>query len=248
MTEAKKMGKKSAGIALAALSLFAAVLAFGAEERRMTPDELRGMQLTQTPGLAIIDVRPPTDFEKRHIQGARNAPSAAVQTAGLDRSGTIVVYCGEDPCPLTSGAARRLTSDGYSSVSILAGGLPAWIAKGYPVESGLGQPAAQARRTDLVSVAEAKTKLDAGTALAVDVRSPEEFHAGHLPGAVSLPLEALDTASARLPKDKELIVYDRQADRSRKAQQKLATAGFKTRELLGGIAGWVKRRMPLEVK
>ena len=225
---------------------FGSTVLAGTGESRVSAEKLRSLQLNRQ--AAIIDVRPPDAFSKSHIQGARNVPSATVATAGIEKTATVVVYCGEDPCPLTTGAAQRLSADGYGSVSILEGGLPAWIAKGYPVESGLGQPAAQARKTDSLPATAAKAMLDAGTALAVDVRSAEEFHAGHLPGAVSAPVEGLDAASARLPKDKELIVYDRQADRSRKAQQKLAAAGFRVEELLGGIAGWVKRRMPLEVK
>jgi rhodanese-related sulfurtransferase len=51
-----------------------------------------------------------------------------------------------------------------------------------------------------------------------------------------------------MPKDKEILIYDRQGARSRQAFEKLKAAGFTVSELSGGLAGWVKRKLPLEVK
>lgn len=231
--------------AMVAMTLLAAG-AGAAEPARLGVDGLRRSMLAHEDGLVVVDVRAPGDFAAGHIQAARNVPAAAIETAGLDKSGRIVVYCGEDPCHLTSGAAAQLMSDGYANVSILAGGLPAWIAKGYPVEGGAGTTAAAARK--VARAEEAKGKLDGGTALALDVRPATEFAAGHLPGARSVPLETLDAALAGLPRDRELVVYDRQAARSRQAADKLTAAGLKAAELSGGLAGWIKKGLPLEVK
>ncbi|MBI3564672.1 MAG: hypothetical protein HY079_05700 [Elusimicrobia bacterium] len=238
---------KKAGLALAALLVAWTPLHATTRERRLLPDELRVLQLNHKPALGLVDVRPPTDYDKGHIQGAKNVVSGEVQKAGLDRNGTIVIYCGEDPCPLTSGAYKRLTEDGYKDVVILAGGLPAWVAKGYPVVAGDGTAGAP-RATAMRSAAAARDEIEAGTALPVDTRPAEEFKAGHLPGAVNAPLEELAADAVRLPKDKELVVYDRLQARARQAVKQLAAAGLNAKELPGGLAGWAKRGRPLEVK
>jgi rhodanese-related sulfurtransferase len=53
-----------------------------------------------------------------------------------------------------------------------------------------------------------KEKLDTDAdVVIVDVRSKEEFAAGHIPGAVSIPWEEIDNRYRELPRDKEIITY-----------------------------------------
>jgi rhodanese-related sulfurtransferase len=179
-----------------------------------------------------------------HIQGARNVPAAGVEGAGLPRDGKLVLYCSEASCALSSASVDKLLSAGYSNVFLLNGGLVAWSAKGYPVE----RTTKEARqKTVVVSAEEANKRLGSG-AVALDVRPPPEFAAGHLPGARNMPLESLGSDLSDLPRDAEVIVYDRQVRRSRKAAELLQGAGYKASELSGGVAGWVHRGLPLEVE
>lgn len=231
-------------VALACTALLGAANAHGADAAQITAENLRTLQLNKQ--VSIVDVRPPSEFAAGHIQGARNIPAAVVSTAGLDKGTAVVIYCAEDPCALTTSAAQQLSANGYATVWILEGGLPTWTAKGYPLQTGGARAPDRARRT--VPAKEVKRRLDAGTALAVDTRPATEFAAGHLPGASNAPLETLNESLAFLPKDKELIVYDREAGRSRDALLKLEEAGFKASDLAGGISGWIKRRLPLEVQ
>jgi rhodanese-related sulfurtransferase len=62
-----------------------------------------------------------------------------------------------------------------------------------------------------------------------------------------MPLEELDSALPDISKDKDIIVYDRQATRSIQAAQKLLSNGYKVSELAGGLAGWLHRKYPLEI-
>ena len=101
-------------------------------------------------------------------------------------------------------------------------------------------------RVDLTK--DARDKVRGATALPLDVRPAAEFSAGHLPHALNAPLEQLDAELARLPKDREILVYDRLAPRSRQAADKLTAAGFKVSELSGGIAGWTMRGHALVTK
>ena len=58
--------------------------------------------------------------------------------------------------------------------------------------------------------AELARRIEAGTVLLIDVRPEEEFVQGHLPGAVSVPLEALKTwARDKAPKRKQIVAYCR---------------------------------------
>jgi rhodanese-related sulfurtransferase len=158
-----------------------------------------------------------------------------------------VVYCIEADCPLSTGAANSLIAEGYSRVELLAGGFTEWIKKGYPIltakNTAVIDPAYV--RTD---ARDAQIMMRAGTALPLDVRPALEFSAGHLPNASNVPLEQLAAGMARLPKNIQILVYDRLPARSRQAAKALKAAGFKVSELSGGLAAWVKRKYPLETK
>ena len=56
---------------------------------------------------------------------------------------------------------------------------------------------------------ELMAELRQGKAVLVDVRPVEEFRAGHLPGAVGIPLKELEGRLAELPKDRDIIAYCR---------------------------------------
>ena len=79
--------------------------------------------------------------------------------------------------------------------------------------------------------------LDAGKAVAVDVREPDEYAVGHIPGAKLLPLgEVLSRAAEVLPdKRAPWLVYCRTGRRSADAVQKLASLGYENLYDLGGI-------------
>ena len=74
----------------------------------------------------------------------------------------------------------------------------------------------------------------------LDVRTPEEYRDGHLPGAKNLPLDRLDTIAE--PSGSPLFVYCRSGARSAQAKARLARAGYSVTDL-GGLLGY---RGPLE--
>ena len=91
-----------------------------------------------------------------------------------------------------------------------------------------------------ITPAEAIRLLDAGKAQAVDVREPDEFAVGHIPGAKLLPLgEVLSRAAEVLPdKHAPWLVYCRPGRRSADAVQKLESLGYTNLRDLGGILSW----------
>jgi len=89
-----------------------------------------------------------------------------------------------------------------------------------------------------VSGAEARQLVQAGARL-VDVRTPGEFAAGHLAGALNIPVQELDGRMQELlPKDAAVVVYCRSGHRSGNAARMLKSAGFATVHDLGPMTRW----------
>lgn len=91
-----------------------------------------------------------------------------------------------------------------------------------------------------ITPAEAIRLLDAGKAQAVDVREPDEFAVGHIPGAKLLPLgDVLTRAEEVMPdKNAQWLIYCRTGRRSADAAQKLEEQGYTGLRDLGGILSW----------
>lgn len=78
-----------------------------------------------------------------------------------------------------------------------------------------------------------------GEFLLLDVRQPEEYKAGHIPGAMLIPLGELEARQGELDRDKRIITYCRSGRRSMAAAIALCGLGFKgVQHLDGGILGW----------
>jgi rhodanese-related sulfurtransferase/rubrerythrin len=78
-----------------------------------------------------------------------------------------------------------------------------------------------------------------GDFLLLDVRQPEEYVAGHIPGAMLIPLGELEARQEELERDKKIITYCRSGHRSMAAAIALCGLGFKdVHHLEGGILNW----------
>ena len=74
----------------------------------------------------------------------------------------------------------------------------------------------------------------------LDVRRPDEYAEGHIPGAINVPNEEIGTAEiAKLPNKSQLIlVYCRSGRRSKEAAAKLVNLGYTNIVEFGGILDW----------
>jgi len=70
-------------------------------------------------------------------------------------------------------------------------------------------------------------KAVANGAVIIDVRSSKEYMQHHIPNAINIPVEELSKSVARVPKNRELVVYCRSGSRSSVAAQILAQNGWK---------------------
>lgn len=73
-------------------------------------------------------------------------------------------------------------------------------------------------------------------AILVDVREPDEYNSGHIPGAVNEPLSTISQTA--LPKDVPLFLYCLRGTRSKRAMGILKGMGYKTVKSIGGISGY----------
>ncbi|MFO0969919.1 MAG: rhodanese-like domain-containing protein [Gemmataceae bacterium] len=74
--------------------------------------------------------------------------------------------------------------------------------------------------------------------LVVDVRTPEEYRNGHVPGAINIPLETLRARLHELPKDRDIVVYCQVGQRGYLATRILRQAGYAAANLGGGYKGY----------
>lgn len=76
----------------------------------------------------------------------------------------------------------------------------------------------------------------------VDVRRQDEYDAGHIPGAILIPNENIDTTRPKeLPDlDQIILVYCRSGRRSKEASEKLAKMGYTKIYEFGGIITWTE--------
>jgi rhodanese-related sulfurtransferase/biotin operon repressor len=105
-------------------------------------------------------------------------------------------------------------------------------------------------RDDLepIAAAELLKRSKLGIVTVLDVRPANEFAAGHLPGAINVPVEDLGKRLRKLPKGREVIAYCRgpYCLLSVDAVALLRTKGFKARRLEDGFPEWKASGLPVE--
>ena len=106
-------------------------------------------------------------------------------------------------------------------------------------------PIDPARRLDPEQVQELIANCEP---LVVDVREPEEYHHGHFPEAMLLPLSELLTSQPDLPRDRPILLICRTGRRSKRAMRFLMDLGYSDlQNLRGGVLSWKALDLPLEV-
>ena len=90
------------------------------------------------------------------------------------------------------------------------------------------------------TVTELKQKIDAKEDFfLLDVREPNEFQIGQIPGSTLIPLGEVPQRVSEIPRDKEIIVHCKMGGRSAKAAAFLRQQGFtNVKNLKGGILDW----------
>jgi rhodanese-related sulfurtransferase len=96
-----------------------------------------------------------------------------------------------------------------------------------------------------------KHAADSGERLQiVDLRTPELFAKGHVPGAVNISFEELEAAASRFDKNAPVVLYcyNITCNLAAKAALALAKKGLRVKELVGGYEEYAKAELPIEKK
>jgi rhodanese-related sulfurtransferase len=101
---------------------------------------------------------------------------------------------------------------------------------------------------EAVDATELMERLSEEGVIVLDVRPEEEYHAGHIPGAISVPIDALEAALQTLPRDREIVAYCRgpYCVFSDEAVALLRSRGYRARRLRQGLPDWRAAGMPVE--
>lgn len=224
--------------------------------RRMRAQNMAGVaelgQLTEPPvltvaefaqqqdtGGVVLDTRAPEAFGGGHIPGALNVGlgSAFATWAGTvlpDRAEVLLVL--DRPENLWE-ATWHLLRIGYPLPrGWLRGGMTAWRTAARPVDA-----------TPQITVHDLKTGLDRGEIDLLDVRQPDEWHAGHVGGAHWITGAELPERIDEVPDERSLAVTCGSGYRSSVAASLLAQHGHRDIvNVTGGMSAWNNAGYPVE--
>lgn len=163
----------------------------------------------------------------KHLQALRQAGLVSARKEGLR---VFYSMAGNDVAVLLS-ALREVSEHRVAEVERL---LRTWLAHRDEMEA--------------VSAREVLERAKKGLVVVLDVRPAEEFSAGHLPGAVSIPIHELEKRLRELPKRKEVVAYCRgpYCLMSYDAVSLLRKKGIKARRLEAGLPEWRAAGLPVE--
>ena len=155
--------------------------------------------------------------------------------------GYLVLYkligCSSGSCPITK---SPIMSTIYGIIlGLLVASIITLPAK--PVENNTSSTQSTVVAYQKISAQQAKDRIDSGDAVIIlDVRTAEEFAAGHIPNAILIPNETIiDTRPELLPDlNAEILVYCRSGNRSAQAANKLIAMGYTNVYDFGGIIDW----------
>jgi rhodanese-related sulfurtransferase/DNA-binding transcriptional ArsR family regulator len=163
----------------------------------------------------------------KHLQALRQAGLVTARKAGL----RVYYSIAGDDVSLLLASLRGVAEHRAADVDKL---LQTWLAHRDELEP--------------VPAREVLARLKKGLITVLDVRPAEEFAAGHLPGALNVPVEMLQAYLSKLPKRKEVIAYCRgpYCLMSFEAVDKLRKRGFKAKRLADGYPEWRAAGLPVE--
>ena len=80
----------------------------------------------------------------------------------------------------------------------------------------------------------------------LDVRTPQEYAEGHVPGAVNVPYDQLASRLAEVPKDKDVVLYCKSGRRAGIAAETLTANGYtRLSHLEGDMPAWIEKGRPV---
>ncbi|MDZ7641524.1 MAG: rhodanese-like domain-containing protein [Desulfurivibrio sp.] len=202
-----------------------------------SPAWLKMAQETGAPHI-LVDVRRASEARKAHIPGALNYPvtemeklDAALEKAGNNKKQTKIIFYSYGDREATT-AHRIMRANGWEKARILDGGIHDWGMEGYAtaqnqlarkVPTFKWQPPAGAIYRQKFEKLAADTPADT---VILDVRSPKEYMASMVPGALTIPIDTLKNRLNEVPRDKKIVTMCKAGNRAWMAYRLLTENGF----------------------
>ncbi|HEU4562331.1 MAG TPA: MBL fold metallo-hydrolase [Longimicrobium sp.] len=203
--------------------------------KRLPDAELAGTAATGT----VIDTRRAAAYGARHVPGTLSVPLGKQFSTW---AGSVVPYgrpfwmIVEDEC--ATKAVRDLAMIGLDEC---AGYFPPEAVEAWIRDHGGRASVAE------VAADELEARRVAGAVEIIDVRNPSEFEAGHIPGAVNLPLGRLPERLGEIPRGRPLVVHCQSGARASVAIGLLQARGFdEVAHLTGDFSQWSAAGRPVE--
>jgi len=163
----------------------------------------------------------------KHLQALRQAGLVKARKEGL----RVYYSLAGDDVSLLLAALRGVAEHRAADVEKL---LQTWLAHRDELEP--------------VPARELLERVKKGLVTVLDVRPPEEYAAGHLPGAINVPIDRLESYLSKLPKRKEVVAYCRgpYCLMSFEAVAQLRKRGFTAKRMEDGYPEWRAAGLPVE--
>ena len=192
-------------------------------------------------GGVVVDARPAADYARRHVPGTLSVPLGKSFSTW---AGSVLAYGRDFHLVAPEGAdGERMAAAARDLAMIGLDGVAGWFAAS-AIDAALA--AGDAGTLADVTPDELQGMLAGGAEL-VDVRNSSEFAAGHIAGALNLPLGRLAERMDELPRGRTLVIHCQSGARAGVAAGLLAARGVgDVRHLAGAYAGWTQAGRPVE--
>lgn len=205
--------------------------------RALPPGEFK--KAVETGGVVLIDTRHMLAFGGGHIEGALNFGASghlSLQAGWMLDPGKDLLLVLDDDKDL-SAVVQHLARTGFERFAgYLAGGMNAWAQAGYGIEALAQVPVEKL----------AREAAGSGGPVVLDVRSPNEWEQGHVPGAWHVFLPDLPGAMGTLDKSRPLAVYCDTGYRASIGASLLRSRGFDAFNVPGSWQAWTALGLPVE--
>ncbi len=209
------------------------------DPRELGPDDLESALKN---GAVVVDTRPREKFAAGHIRGTLNIPA---NRSFLNWTGALVPYDRD----------LYLISDAESDESVKV--LFSDLAKigltpnrgyfGHRLFSDWTSSHGKLDQVRQIDAAQLRSVASGRNVQVVDVRAPDEWRHGHLPGAIHIPLAALPDRIGELEAGAPIVLHCKGGGRSAIATSFLQARGIAdVSDLVGGYEDWVKRGFEVE--
>lgn len=193
----------------------------------------------------VFDMRSAADFEKGHIAASENISSEKIngeslKLAGADKTSNIILANQGENIYEMAQKTNELTAAGFPNAKYLQDGITAWQKLGLPLVSSSSTDA-NANRIKKININTLAQDLNNGGDIVqfLDVRSKENFQAGHIAGAQSIPFVELEKGKDKISAVKKVIIYAENEDIAGRAAVTLFDLNFFNAYVLeGGLDAW----------